>query len=278
MATGTKRKRKHEKLRFVLQSKQKRKLLHPKKKTNKQRRANNISWLIYFTYKINARSRTIQSLQASASDIVKYDEKLDEVKIKTADISNKFKFFETYKPSSTEKKPFRITPPRDGVLQQQQQQQQHDAAQDDDETAVPNNGPEYIDASRKAAQRSSTTTKMLSVFRQMEEDVRSNRNDNVGLKPLKDFTPPPDGGRRFFDRKSQSDSECSESDEDSEDDDSDAANNQRRPMDQALQEAQAAARAKHLRAKFEKWEQEEIKREQERGYDGEDQSQIDTRW
>lgn len=222
----------------------------------------------------------IQSLQTSASDIVKCDEKLDEVKIKTADISNKFKFFETYKPSSTEKKPFRITPPRDGVLQQQQQQDQEDATQDDGGTAAPNNGPEYIDASRKAAQRSSTTTKMLSVWRtKMEEDVRSNRNDGVGLKPLKDFTPPPDGGRRFFERKSQSDSECSGSDEDSEDeDDSDAGNNQRRPMDEALQQAQAAARAKHLRAKFEKWEQEEIKREQERGYDGEDQSQIDTRW
>lgn len=201
------------------------------------------------------------------------------MKIKTADISNKFKFFETYKPSSTEKKPFRITPPRDGVLQQQQDQ--HDAAQDDDDEAVaPNNGPEYIDASRKAAQRSSTTTKMLSVFRQMEEDMRGNRNDNVGLKPLKDFTPPPDGGRRFFNRKSQSDSEYSESDGDgdSEDEDDDVANNQQRPMDEALQQAQAAARAKHLRAKFEKWEQDEIKREQERGYDGEDQSQIDTRW
>lgn len=215
-------------------------------------------------------------MQASASDIVKYDEKPDEVKIKTADISNKFKFFETYKPSSTEKKPFRITPPRDGVLPQPLATQDDD---DDDDTVAPNNGPEYIDASRKAAQRSSTTTKMLSVFRQMEEDVRSNRNDNAGLKPLKDFTPPPDGGRRFFERKSQSDSECSESDEeDSEDEDSDGANNQRRPMDEALQQAQAAARAKHLRAKFEKWEQEEIKREQERGYDGEDQSQIDTRW
>lgn len=214
------------------------------------------------------------SLQTIASDIVKYDEKLDEVKIKTADISNKFKFFETYKPSSTEKKPFRITPPREGVVQQA-----IDAAQDDEADGVaPNNGPEYIDASRKAAQRSSTTTKMLSVFRQMEDDVRHNRTDNVGLKPLKDFTPPPDGGRRFFDR--QSDSECSGSDDDASEDeeDSDGGNNPRRPIDEALQQAQAAARAKHLRAKFEKWEQEEIKREQERGYDGEDQSQIDTRW
>lgn len=65
-----------------------------------------------------------------------------------------------------------------------------------------------------------------------------------------------------------------ESDEEVSDD------NNQRPIDEALQQAQAAARAKQLRAKFEKWEQDEIKREQEqeRLYDGEDQSQIDTRW
>lgn len=227
------------------------------------------------TKRVNSVWPPEQKDNTITADIVKCDEKLDEVKIKTADISNKFKFFETYKPSSTEKKPFRITPPREDVLQPEEN------ATTDENESVPSNGHEYVDASRKAAQRSSTTTKMLSVFRQMEEDVRSNRNDNVGLKPLKDFTPPPDGGRRFFTRKSQSDSEYSDSDgsEDSEDDgdDSDAANNRRRPMDEALQQAQAAARAKHLRAKFEKWEQDEIKREQERGYDGEDQSQIDTR-
>lgn len=45
-----------------------------------------------------------------------------------------------------------------------------------------------------------------------------------------------------------------------------------------MQQAQAAARAKHLRAKFEKWEQKEIQREQDqfRLYDGEDQSQIES--
>lgn len=199
------------------------------------------------------------------------------MKVKTADISNKFKFFETYKPSSTEKKPFRITPPRDGGVAQPDE-----SNNDEDEDAVPtNNGTEYIDASRKAAQRSSTTTKMLSMFRQMEEDVRTNRNDNAGLKPLKSFTPPPDGGRRFFDKNSRSGSEDyseSDGDEESDEEESDADENNQRPMDEALQQAQAAARAKQLRAKFEKWEQQEIKREQAGLYDGEDQSQIDTRW
>lgn len=170
-----------------------------------------------------------------------------------------------------EKKPFRITPPRDGVAQQPDET-------NTDEEVPADNGTEYIDASRKAAQRSSTTTKMLSVFRQMEDDVRHNRNDNAGLKPLKSFTPPPDGGRRFLDRNSRSGSEYTESecDDESDEEESDADEQNQRPMDEALQQAQAAARAKQLRAKFEKWEQQEIKREQERLYDGEDQSQIDT--
>lgn len=117
------------------------------------------------------------------------------------------------------------------------------------------------------------------MFRQMEDDVRSNRNQPAGLKPLKSFTPPPDDGRRFVDRNSQSGSEYTDSEDESEDDvESDNEENNQRPMDEALQQAQAAARAKQLRAKFEKWEQKEIKREQERQYDGEDQSQIDTRW
>lgn len=213
---------------------------------------------------------------------MKYDEKIDEVKIKTADISNKFKFFETYKPESREKRPFRMTPPRDGVIPQNNNDDDDDDDEDAERTETPpyaNNM--YVDVSHNAAQRSSTTTKMLSVFRQMEDDVRSNRTNQGGLKPLKSFTPPPDNGRRLIDRNSRSGSEYTDSedgsDEDDESDNDDDVKNQR-PMDEALQQAQAAARAKQLRAKFEKWEQKEIKREQDRLYDGEDQSQIDTRW
>lgn len=211
-------------------------------------------------------------LQTNGADVVKYDEKIDEVKIKTADISNKFKFFETYKPENKERKQFRITPPRDGVLQQNNN--------DDDETEneTPSND-EYIDVSHNAAQRSSTTTKMVAVFRQMEDDVRVNHNKQGVLKPLKSFTPPPDDGRRLIGRNSRSGSEYTDSEDESGDDDeseNDDEENNQRPVDEALQQAQAAARAKQLRAKFEKWEQKEIKREQERLYDGEDQSQIDT--
>lgn len=71
----------------------------------------------------------------------------------------------------------------------------------------------YSDASIKSAQRSSTTTKMLSVFRQMEENERVHRSDE-GPKPLKSFTPPPDDSRRLNHRNSESGSEYTDSEED----------------------------------------------------------------
>lgn len=101
-------------------------------------------------------------------DVVKSDEKTKDFKIETADISNKFKFFETYKPAIGEKKQFRITPPRDGVVKE----------------SSPDCADIYIDPDVARAgetvddpailQNSNTTTKMLSMFRQMEET----RNDS----------------------------------------------------------------------------------------------------
>lgn len=208
---------------------------------------------------------------ANAEDVVKCDEKVDEVQIKTADVSNKFKFFETYKPTENEKKPFRITPPRDGVVKLP-------TTEDDEVNDISNgqNGNGYINASAKAAQKSSTTTKMLSVFRQMEEAERNQQTDE-GLKPLKCFTPPADDGiRRFVSRNSESGSEYSDSEEDDEDEEDETAQQTGRHVDEGLQQAQAAARAKQLRAKFERWETKEIQKEQTQLYDGEDQSQVES--
>lgn len=195
---------------------------------------------------------------------------MDEVQIKTADVSSKFKFFETYKPTENEKKPFRITPPRDGVVKV--------PTTEDEEVNDINkrqNGNGYIDASAKAAQKSSTTTKMLSVFRQMEEAERNQQTDD-GLKPLKCFTPPADDGRRFASRNSESGSEYTDSEEDDEDEEDETGDQPARNVDEALQQAQAAARAKQLRAKFERWETKEIQKEQTQLYDGEDQSQVES--
>ncbi|XP_037045566.1 uncharacterized protein LOC119081000 isoform X2 [Bradysia coprophila] len=220
-------------------------------------------------------------------DVVKCDDKVDDIKIETADISNKFKFFETYKPSAAEKKQFRITPPREGVVKQPSPERQ-DVYIDPD---VVRSG-ELIEDST-IAENSQTTTKMLSMFRQMEEKKHENQNSN-GLKPLKRFTPPPDDNRRIRTRNSESENDCTDSEDDEDDDDGeeesesdpqppsnqDYVRSSDKNVDEFLQQAQSAARAKQLRAKFERWESKEIAREQNNSsvalYDGNEQSQVET--
>lgn len=52
----------------------------------------------------------------SSSEVVKASDKIEDVQVETADISSKFKFFETYKAPEKQKKAFRITPPREGQV------------------------------------------------------------------------------------------------------------------------------------------------------------------
>ncbi|XP_026462325.1 LIM domain and actin-binding protein 1-like isoform X2 [Ctenocephalides felis] len=128
------------------------------------------------------------------------------------------------------------------------------------------------------AEKSHTATKMLNIFRQMEERKETQPQ---GPKPLKRFTPPPEETpRRFLDTNDQSDnSGVTDSDTD------DEVQNENEPQnghhqngvgrdgvdyvkasdkceDEFLKQARNEARAKQLRAKFEKWESNEIKREQ----------------
>ena len=49
-------------------------------------------------------------------NVIKSGESIDDIRIQTEDISNKFKFFETYQEPVKPKKEFRITPPRDGQI------------------------------------------------------------------------------------------------------------------------------------------------------------------
>ncbi|KAK9720877.1 LIM domain [Popillia japonica] len=96
---------------------------------------------------------------------------------------------------------------------------------------------------------------------------------NLGPKPLKRFTPPPEPARP----ESGSEADGSESEEDSEPLEE---VDQSKLQDADLLEAQKAARARQLRAKFEKWEAKEIKREQQQVNIiedmGEDQSQVES--
>lgn len=95
----------------------------------------------------------------------------------------------------------------------------------------------------------------------------------LGPKPLKRFTPPPEPARQ----ESSSEGEASGSEEES---GSVEEFDQNKGQDADLLEAQKAARARQLRAKFEKWEAKEIKREQQQvniiEEMGEDQAQIES--
>lgn len=54
--------------------------------------------------------------QASTDDVVRSSDAAEEVQVETSDISNKFKFFETYRAPEKQRKEFRFTPPRDGQV------------------------------------------------------------------------------------------------------------------------------------------------------------------
>lgn len=60
-------------------------------------------------------ARQNSEVQRSPSEVIRSDQKVEDVEI-DADVASKFKFFEAYKEPPKQKKSFRITPPRDGVL------------------------------------------------------------------------------------------------------------------------------------------------------------------
>lgn len=64
--------------------------------------------------RINGRPNS--EVQKSPSEVIKSGSKVEDVEIEVADVASKFKFFETYKEPPKERKSFRITPPREGVL------------------------------------------------------------------------------------------------------------------------------------------------------------------
>ncbi|XP_044726587.1 FK506-binding protein 5 isoform X3 [Chrysoperla carnea] len=188
----------------------------------------------------------------TSEDIVRSTDCVDDVQIQTADISNKFKFFESYQAPQTERKQFRITPPREGVVKENSPDREiyHDPDVVRSEETIED---------PTVAAKTHTATKMLSIFRQLEE---KNANEPVptGPKPLKRFTPPPEPTRP--DEESDDEGVTSSEEEESETEQStDVIRAVDKPTDEFLIQAQNAARAKQLRAKFEKWEENEIRRE-----------------
>ncbi|PNF21129.1 hypothetical protein B7P43_G05074 [Cryptotermes secundus] len=108
--------------------------------------------------------------------------------------------------------------------------------------------------------KTNTAKKMLSIFRQLEENA-SKEDIPDGPKPLKRFTPPPDYRRDSGSSEEETESEEEDEDEEEEEEEGDVNPNIVRSSDKIedefLKQAQNAARAKALRAKFERWEEKE---------------------
>ncbi|XP_025991968.2 uncharacterized protein LOC105199320 isoform X15 [Solenopsis invicta] len=184
-----------------------------------------------------------------SDDVVRSSDTTEEVQVETSEISNKFKFFETYKEPEKKRKQFRITPPRDGQVKMDSPDRE--IYRDPDVVRADDRVDEVV--------HTDTARKMLSIFRQMEEKACKEELPE-GPKPLKCFTPPPEDK---FAKASASDAEDGE-DEEGEESDGDESAEERDPNyirssdkveDEFLKQAQNAARAKTLRAKFEHWEE-----------------------
>ncbi|XP_024940296.1 uncharacterized protein LOC107267289 isoform X5 [Cephus cinctus] len=184
-----------------------------------------------------------------SEDVVRSTDAAEEFRVETTDISNKFKFFEAYKEPEKQRKQFRITPPRDGQVKMDSPERE--IYRDPDVVRAEDRVDEVV--------HTDTATKMLSIFRQMEENATKDELPE-GPKPLKCFTPPPEDK---FAKPTASESD-EEDDEEAEESEGDDSAEERDPNyvrasdkveDEFLKQAQNAARAKTLRAKFEHWEE-----------------------
>ncbi|PZC81901.1 hypothetical protein B5X24_HaOG211687 [Helicoverpa armigera] len=205
-------------------------------------------------------------------DVVRAADKLEDVKIETSDISDRFKFFETYQPKS-ERKEFRMTPPR------QTQRAKSPSPEIYHEPSVVRAEEAAADTSVAAARH--TAQRMISVFRQLEHQ-QNKPDDSQGPKPLKRFTPPPPGENNHQGESSEEYSSEEEYEEDSEDERR-RVYLEARQRDEALKQAQQLARTKSFRDRFEHWSESEPQRSPssvviERHADNDDdgESQLET--
>ncbi|XP_061724582.1 F-actin-monooxygenase MICAL3 isoform X1 [Cydia pomonella] len=200
-------------------------------------------------------------------DVVRAADKVEEVHIQTADITDRFKFFETYKPEQTRKE-FRMTPPRQTQRAKSPSPEvYHEPSVVRSEQAAPDTG---LAATRHTASR------MITVFRQLEEQRQP---EPQGPKPLKCFTPPPPGEETHQGHSSEEYSDEEYSDDEDSEEERQRFYNETRERDEALKQAQQLARTKSFRDRFEHWSESEPERQVgqvviERDDDGE--SQLET--
>ncbi|XP_022836533.1 uncharacterized protein LOC111363885 isoform X2 [Spodoptera litura] len=206
-------------------------------------------------------------------DVVRAADKMEDVKIETSDISDRFKFFETYKPKS-ERKEFRMTPPR------QTQRAKSPSPEIYHEPSVVRGEEGAADAGVAAARR--TARRMIHVFRQLEHQ-QNKPDDAHGPKPLKRFTPPPPGENNHHGDTSSEEYSSEEYEEEDSEDERRRVYLEARQRDEALKQAQQLARTKSFRDRFENWSESEpqrspstvvIQRQPENDEEGE--SQLET--
>ncbi|KAH8283229.1 hypothetical protein KR054_003401, partial [Drosophila jambulina] len=198
----------------------------------------------------NPTEKLIQSNRKNENmnmDIIKSDTKPEYIKVATEELTEKFKFFEQFRPVEKKKHIFRITPPREGVVR-------IDSDTDTDNLS----STKQTSSAEDILLKTKTTTTILNKFREMEKNKILDKNDKMKQpKPLKCFTPPPETENNKHYSNNKSDSEDGESfSEDEETNTSEGSDD-----DKDIDSENDAARAKQLCAKFEKWQVDEIQRE-----------------
>ncbi|CAG9136497.1 unnamed protein product [Plutella xylostella] len=202
-------------------------------------------------------------------DVVRAGDRPEEVPVQTAAISDRFQFFETYRPP-TSRKQFRMTPPPQGKRDKSPSPEVYHSPDVTQGGAAHDTG--------LAAERH-TASRMIGVWRQMEEH---RDEEPQGPKPLKRFTPPPPGAYTRDSSEYSSEDSGDEDSEDAEDSEDERRRHyvQARERDEALKQAQQLARTKSFRDRFENWSESEpprspsqimIERDEEEG-----ESQLDT--
>ncbi|PSN56308.1 hypothetical protein C0J52_07511 [Blattella germanica] len=180
---------------------------------------------------VRRKSREIIMLRTPSEDVVKSSDAIEEVEVATAEISNKFKFFETYKAPEKERKLFRITPPREGQVKANSPEREI------------YRDPEVVRSEDKVedeeVMKTNTAKKMLSIFRQMEENATKEDLPD-GPKPLKRFTPPPE-----YTRDSESSEEETESEDEEEEEEEDDVGGDPNIEKENKANANAATNASH---------------------------------
>uniref|UniRef100_A0A1B0BP79 Uncharacterized protein n=1 Tax=Glossina palpalis gambiensis TaxID=67801 RepID=A0A1B0BP79_9MUSC len=180
-------------------------------------------------------------------DVIKCTEKPAEVLVQTSEISKKFKFFETYRPVENKRRIFRITPPREGVVNLPSPEMERKISLTKQSLSETHD-----------LERSHMTSLMITKFRELENGLQPHIRHGC-FRTIKHLTPPIEQKRKW-DAGSDYDTDDGVDYVSSEDSNENAEDSVIYLDHQILREAQTTTRAKQLCARFENWQIDEIDR------------------